>query len=410
MCRVVTIGWVFFASTCFSSLVRGVESTTNSSDPYVSEDELNQRNIYTECTSPTGDDGFCMEIKKCVKLLNLLTVPDAHEFLRNSSCGSMPGWVCCGKHDAYVSPKPKNTFHSDHNIASRSPILPANCGKQTVIVQNRILGGNESSFGEFPWMARLLHMDKNGYENYGCAGFLIHKRFILTAAHCVKSKLFEVLGPIKKIILGEFDTTSDPDCVNLNETSVLCAPPILKLDFKAPITHPSYDPESRSQHHDIALIPLKTKLSGFNDYVSPICLADLDSLNNAVGFEITGWGRTNESESSTKKLKVDVPPFDFRVCQQQFRPLKVNITDTQICAGGIEGQDSCAGDSGGPLMYFSGDRWYSAGIVSFGVGCGKKSWPAVYTNILQYKTWITQTIEDVNARNFHQSQRNRRRV
>lgn len=36
--------------------------------------------------------------------------------------------------------------------------------------------------------------------------------------------------------------------------------------------------------------------------------------------------------------------------------------------------------------------WYAEGIVSFGYVCGKKEWPAVYTNIPRYLNWIRTEI------------------
>ena len=48
-----------------------------------------------------------------------------------------------------------------------------------------------------------------------------------------------------------------------------------------------------------------------------------------------------------------------------------------ICAGELKGgKDACQGDSGGPLSYrafYEGESiWWLKGIVSFGVGCGRK--------------------------------------
>ena len=50
----------------------------------------------------------------------------------------------------------------------------------------------------------------------------------------------------------------------------------------------------------------------------------------------------------------------------------------------ISGQDSCNGDSGGPIVYrrYTDDPWYQAGIASFGYGheCGTDT-PGIYTRI-----------------------------
>ncbi|XP_015241266.1 PREDICTED: transmembrane protease serine 9-like, partial [Cyprinodon variegatus] len=64
-----------------------------------------------------------------------------------------------------------------------------------------------------------------------------------------------------------------------------------------------------------------------------------------------------------------------------------------ICAGFQEGgKGPCFGDSGGPLVSKQGDRWIQAGVVSFGVGCAKPFFPAVYARVSQYNEWINSHI------------------
>lgn len=84
-----------------------------------------------------------------------------------------------------------------------------------------------------------------------------------------------------------------------------------------------------------------------------------------------------------------------RYCRQVFRKAGANIRDTQICAGGVQGRDSCTGDSGGPLMTVYNDnseQWYIEGIVSFGTTCGTKGWPGVYTKVNAYLDWINENL------------------
>lgn len=83
---------------------------------------------------------------------------------------------------------------SAEKTTSRSP-LPKKCGSQ-ILVDNRIIGGIEAELGEFPWMARLQYKNVYGNLRVGCAGFLIHKKYVLTAAHCIESKFAEVYGPL----------------------------------------------------------------------------------------------------------------------------------------------------------------------------------------------------------------------
>jgi secreted trypsin-like serine protease len=47
-------------------------------------------------------------------------------------------------------------------------------------------------------------------------------------------------------------------------------------------------------------------------------------------------------------------------------------------------QDSCQGDSGGPLTR----EGVLVGLVSSGVGCGRKGVPALYTRVETYADWV----------------------
>lgn len=99
--------------------------------------------------------------------------------------------------------------------------------------------------------------------------------------------------------------------------------------------------------------------------------------------------------SSPIKLKTDVLPFNLNECKQRYQSLGVSIKKSQVCAGGMSGKDSCSGDSGGPLMMTeNGTVWYAAGVVSYGLGCGREGWPGVYTNIPYYIDWIQRQINE----------------
>lgn len=70
--------------------------------------------------------------------------------------------------------------------------------------------------------------------------------------------------------------------------------------------------------------------------------------------------------------------------------------ENQICAGEVNGSDTCVGDSGGPLMLEhqvkSNYLVFQIGIVSYGPSlCG--SAPSVYTYVPNYIDWINQVLK-----------------
>lgn len=56
---------------------------------------------------------------------------------------------------------------------------------------NKIVGGSETKFGEFPWMAVLFY---SKYNHNVCAGSVIQTKFILTAAHCLVGRVLSIIG------------------------------------------------------------------------------------------------------------------------------------------------------------------------------------------------------------------------
>ena len=70
------------------------------------------------------------------------------------------------------------------------------------------------------------------------------------------------------------------------------------------------------------------------------------------------------------------------------------LTENMLCAGGVKGQDACQGDSGGPLMGVEplSNKIYLAGVVSWGIGCGREGLYGVYAKVSNYRGWIESHI------------------
>lgn len=99
------------------------------------------------------------------------------------------------------------------------------------------------------------------------------------------------------------------------------------------------------------------------------------------------------ARQSATKQQVVLPFSDHHYCQSKYEALGITVTDNQLCAGGNYGSDTCDGDSGNGLLKLAANSWVIEGIVSFGRGCGLPEWPAVYTKVSNYQSWIIRNLE-----------------
>ncbi|KAM8884847.1 ovochymase-1 [Synchiropus picturatus] len=155
------------------------------------------------------------------------------------------------------------------------------------------------------------------------------------------------------------------------------------------ISHPRYD--TKTKERDIALLKLKKPLI-FNQFVRPIKIwtSPVDHFKKCT---ITGWGATRENGPRVTRLQeVNVTILSSDVCNKYYSG---RIRRSMFCAGKEGGgSDACQGDSGGPLSCFTEDRFQLAGLVSWGVGCGRAKKPGVYTKMQPLVEWMSDTIHD----------------
>ncbi|XP_054167386.1 brain-specific serine protease 4-like [Oppia nitens] len=261
------------------------------------------------------------------------------------------------------------------------------CGKQQIIRTSKVVGGNHSYDGEFPWTVSIR---RNG--NHHCGGVIIGQRWILTAAHCVQSQLSTNFI----VRIGEYDLHRADH--NTRDYTV-----------ERIVIHDNYSRNSgfksaNINNADIALLKTHGDIH-WNEYAWPVCFppTDVQSLAGREGI-VVGWGKkTEKSDNYSDKLqKVKLSIIDNKICEQWFRMAgrDMQIHDRLICAGyKVGGRDACHGDSGGPLllkhqshMYITAsggqEYYFVAGIVSTGIGCARPLMPGLYSNVFSYMNWI----------------------
>lgn len=336
------------------------------------------------CTNPAGKSGKCIFFRECEPIMKIygkaIVTQEESAFIDASKCGRRADGkplVCC----AGITSRGQTTS---------APSLPKapHCGAS---LGDRIFGGQPTLLDEHPWTALIEYSKPNGRTGFHCGGSLINSRYVVTAAHCIEAipRSWKVIG----VRLGEWDLKKEHDCLEDGD----CSDAPVNLGVEKIIVHEDYDPQSKAQYNDIALIRFTRDVS-MTAFISPVCLP-IDNAarsRNIVGTKgvATGWGKTENATASNLKLKVELEFKDQKSCSTAYRPSGITIRDTQLCAGGVRGQDTCSGDSGGPLTKLATANNYLYGIVSFGPSkCGTKDVPGVYTSVAQYIDWIESHIE-----------------
>lgn len=356
------------------------------------------------CSTPTNQAGTCVAIERCRNIYNIVNNPTPPpvgiaNYIKRAACTlpSVPRSVCC--QPAEVVPEP-TTLSLPVTASSwthpKLNLLPRDCGQT---VSDRLAYGNVTKVFEFPWMA-VLRYDYNGAITDGCGGAIINKRYILTAAHCVKTRS---TMPLHSVVLGEHTKNQEMDCNIYNdkfgkEIERDCADPIEVFGIDKFIVHPDYNRPKYS--NDIALIRLNRDVV-MKDHIRPICLPVTSALQRQTfdKYIVTGWGTTEEKVGSNILLQANIPHVSIADCQRKMNENRLNIqlSEKQLCAGGVNKVDTCKGDSGGPLGFsatHNGARFMQFGIVSLGVdSCGEKSVPGIYCRVSAYMDWILNNME-----------------
>ncbi|CAG5126170.1 unnamed protein product [Candidula unifasciata] len=272
-------------------------------------------------------------------------------------------------------------------MSKKSPVK--DCGIPVLGRVRRIVGGTQAERCTFPWM---VYISRDPGKDDLCGGTLVSDRHIITAAHC-----YDNLGTNWPVLyIGEYNRQGGSPKTRFVSTS-----------YKLSV-HPRYSRLTFS--YDIAILTLNIPIA-LESYecLRPICLPDEQHvLRLGDSCTVAGWGSTSRTRntpavSSPFLMKTKIRVLNESSCKAKFGNLFNG--HSQICAGDLTGNnDSCVGDSGGPMMCsMTGpslarssqtDIQYLMGVISSGATpCAQAGTPALYTDIQKVRSWIRSVVK-----------------
>jgi len=267
----------------------------------------------------------------------------------------------------------------------------------------------EAQFGEWPHMCAIVSREIIEIEGaYGSVteeeiltfvggASLIAPGVAMTGAIKVDKFVDKATGAMKSdarlvVRCGEWDTQTESEPLKHQDRNVTVI-----------IMHPEF--VAKNVYNNIALVLFDAPFELAN-HVDTICLPKYqENFDDRRKCFVKGWGVDKFGEEGVYQVvmkEVDVPMVPHGECQTNLRntprlPRQFRLHKSFLCAGGEEGKDACRGDGGGPLVCTQeadADEedpetlYTQVGIVAWGIGCGQKDVPGVYTDVAAQVCWI----------------------
>lgn len=256
----------------------------------------------------------------------------------------------------------------------------------------KVIGGTTASY---PWAALVSVTYPSGKGAY-CSGMLLTPNWVVTAAHC----MFDRDNPSQQATSSSVEVKIGSSPINPSNPFQYPDPSIHGVsDRYVPKTYTNFN--SYTTGDDIALLHLSSSASSsaypsISDATSFNTLATSSYWERDEAVTVFGWGETSNNSgslsSTLQEAAIDYVPFT--TCNSDWSGQLSQ--SSMICAAelnpinGVK-QDTCSGDSGGPLFIGGSQTPYVIGVTSFGQATCASNLPSVYTKLLNQVSFIETT-------------------
>lgn len=255
--------------------------------------------------------------------------------------------------------------------ANLAKLLKEKLNAPPVAVDPFIIGGETAVKNAAPYLVSLS-VSSIAYA-HSCAGTIIGKEWVLTAAHCIHEL---------KALTGEI--VGLPVFAGLTDRSNIEEAQVRTIDFA--FSHKQFTGLEGSD--DIALIHV-TPAFEFSATVQQVSLPYKNEHYDGETSANYGWG-LNDPEAVLYTNDLQVAKSDVlsqEECKEAL-PSDAPVTNKNLCVK----ITACYGDGGSPLVVERTNKVSElAGITSWGyLPCGYNNRPTIYTAVSEYVDWIAE--------------------